>query len=82
MKQEIETYSDEELWLELKSRYNCAVIVYEKDVLGKEEDTIYNSLMWSSGHATTLGLLLYGKKFIELIMDSNLKQALELEQDD
>jgi len=72
----IETFTDEELWDELKTRYNNCVLAYEKDVVGDNE-VLNNNVIWHGSHSSILGLLKYGERYLAIIIDSSFMGMLK-----
>lgn len=76
----LETFTDEELWDELKTRYTTSILVYEKNCKGKPGQYLCNNAIWSGSHATVLGLLKYGQRFVEVVIDQGFYEMMH--QDD
>lgn len=75
----LEECTTDELWEELRSRFENCVLVYSRD--GEKMGTVGQDIWWWGAYSCCLGLLEYGRLITRRIILEHWMEALEADDE-
>ncbi len=74
--EDLATVTTEELWTEMKKRFNNCILIFTAD--GKEKNTVSNQYWFSGSYSEVLGLI----KIADLRFKNLITQDFEIDEED